>query len=329
MRRHASYQGKDEDGNPIYGQISEYPKLSFTGTVKLHGSNASVAFHPDGQVFIQSRNRILTVEEDNHGFARFIHEGVGLEKLRAFAEQTFGPPDESPLILYGEWCGGSIQRGVALAQLDRMWVIFAARRGAEEETSWLDVDGLEETGLEAHQIFSVNRFGRYAVTIDFERPELARNEMVALTLGVEARCPAGASFGVEGTGEGIVWRCVDPRFISSNFWFKTKGEAHSATKVRTLSPVDPEIIASREAFIDAALSPRRLEQGIEHLQELRLPLDKRSTGDFLRWVFNDVLSEESDTLAASGLDQKSLGAPLSRRARLWFMQRIGEAGEDQ
>lgn len=327
VRRSAGYKGDDENGDPIYGPVDVYPRLKFTGTVKLHGSNAGIVFRPDGQTFIQSRNRVLSIEEDNNGFARFIHEGIGVEALRAFVERAFGPLEET-ITLYGEWCGGNIQGKVALVHLKRMWVLFAARLGEGEGKRWLDLDGVGELGLDEHQIFSITRFPAYEITIDFERPEIARNQMVELTLAVEARCPVAAGFGVEGTGEGIVWRCVDPKFLSSNFWFKTKGKEHSASKTRTLTPVDPEVIANREAFLDAVLTEHRLEQGIEHLKEMKLPLDKRSTGDYLRWIFNDVLSEEADTMEASGLDKKKLGSPLSRRARLWFMKRITPPGEE-
>ena len=67
-----------------YGSIGQYrnlvkevqshykevlPELKLRGTVKVHGSNASVILEGDGSQFPQSRNNVLTVEEDNLGFA--------------------------------------------------------------------------------------------------------------------------------------------------------------------------------------------------------------------------------------------------------------------
>ena len=75
---------------------------------------------------------------------------------------------------------------------------------------------------------------------------------------------------------------------------------------------------SLEAFLDAVLTEARLRQGIDWLKEQGHPLSRKSTGAYLRWLFGDILSEESDTLQASGLSQKDVGGPLSHRARRWF-----------
>ena len=45
--------------------------VSYRATVKLHGTNAGVQCSPEGLV-LQSRSRVITVDEDNAGFAALI-----------------------------------------------------------------------------------------------------------------------------------------------------------------------------------------------------------------------------------------------------------------
>lgn len=67
-------------------------------TEKIDGTNALVHIAEDGSVFAGSRNRWITFEDDNYGFARWVldHE----EDL-----MHLGPGNH-----YGEWWGQGIQR---------------------------------------------------------------------------------------------------------------------------------------------------------------------------------------------------------------------------
>ena len=47
-----------------------------------------------------------------------------------------------------------------------------------------------------------------------------------------------------------------------------------------------------------------------------------SVGDFIRWVYNDVLKEESDTIMANGIEPKKLGGPIALAARRWFIDKL-------
>lgn len=68
-------------------------------TEKLDGTNAQVVITEDGDIFTGSRNRWITPEQDNYGFARFV-QGNRDEFLK------LGPGRH-----YGEWWGNGIQRG--------------------------------------------------------------------------------------------------------------------------------------------------------------------------------------------------------------------------
>jgi hypothetical protein len=68
-------------------------------TEKLDGTNAQVCITEDGEVFAGSRNRWITVEDDNYGFARFVEDNKE-EFLKLGVGRHFG-----------EWWGNGIQRG--------------------------------------------------------------------------------------------------------------------------------------------------------------------------------------------------------------------------
>lgn len=74
-------------------------------TEKLDGTNACVIVHDDGQVYAQSRTRLITPGKntDNYGFAAWVQEHA--DELRA----GLGPGHH-----FGEWYGRGIQRTYGL-----------------------------------------------------------------------------------------------------------------------------------------------------------------------------------------------------------------------
>lgn len=81
-----------------------FPKMArlyseCTITEKIDGTNACVIVSENGEVSAQSRSRLLTVENDNFGFARWVSEhSTELAEL--------GPGHH-----FGEWWGLGVQRG--------------------------------------------------------------------------------------------------------------------------------------------------------------------------------------------------------------------------
>lgn len=84
-------------------------------TEKVDGTNAAILVEDDGSVWAQSRKRIITPQQDNYGFARWVSDNS--EAL----VQDLGPG-----IHFGEWAGHGIQRGYGL---DKKWfALFNAPR---------------------------------------------------------------------------------------------------------------------------------------------------------------------------------------------------------
>lgn len=308
------------------------PTLKFRGTVKLHGTNASISnVIGSPEINFHSRSRTLTEGDDNMGFrTSFVTDAAKMLDLRWWFDnlrEDFKLEDGTRVTVFGEWCGRGIQKGVAISNIEPRFIAFAVAiagkpsEDANEDTSrWLDINGLWSANSAFDFITEI--VPSYEIDIDFNQPELSQNALVDMTIKVEECCPVGKEFGHEGVGEGIVWQPIDPEWNSSRYWFKVKGTAHSVSKVKTLAPVDVERLHSMNEFVESTVTENRLNQGIAELKEQGLPIDSTSIGHFIRWIFNDVMKEEADTLAASGLNSKDLGKPISTKARQWFLNSV-------
>ena len=217
------------------------------------------------------------------------------------------------VVLYGEWCGQGIQKGVAVSELPKMFVIFGIKLVTkdDDENRWLVLSDYSDIHFPEHRIFNIHHF--------------AQNKMIAITEEVERECPVGKAFGVSGIGEGVVWKCINGSFGSSS-WFKIKGEMHSVTKVKTLAPIDVEAVENMRAFVESVVTEARLEQGLDNLiREQLKPFEMKSLGDFIRWVYNDVVKEEADTIVANQIDTKKLGSAVANAARPWYIERFNRS----
>ena len=297
------YQGKDENGEPLYSHSEPYPTILFEGTVKLHGTNAGIVKYPD-KIEFQSRERGLTLAQDNAGFMLSL-SSKNLDKL--FEGIEFN----NYVAIYGEWCGQSIQSGVALSQLPKMFVIF----GLKVDDVWVPYF----ESIPEENIFNIQDFPKFQIEVDFNNPELVQNKLIELTENVEKECPVGKHFGVSGIGEGIVWTSF---YKDKVYRFKTKGEKHSSSKVKTLASVNVDELNSINEFVDYSLTDSRLNQGISVLKEQGLPINQSSTGEFLRWIIGDIVKEESDTMISNQIDMKKANPVISKEARLWYFNNL-------
>jgi hypothetical protein len=298
----------------------EKPILDFMGTVKLHGTNAAIVIDSACNIQFQSRNNIITEQNDNAGMAAFFTplKNAILESL---------PRPSSPnttLVIYGEWCGKGIQKGVAISSLDKMFVVFAARIvDSDGSMRWLqeDVQRIVNHDL---KIYNIYEYPAWIVSIDFNNPQLSQNQLANITSQIEAECPVAKAFGVQGIGEGVVWHCITPGWESSDYWFKVKGEKHSVTKVKTLAQVDTSKLESLAEFVESVVTEERCLQGIDSFRKQLLPIDRTILGKFLSWVVADVLKEELDTIVksgladTSGLASKATTSAIALAAKKWF-----------
>lgn len=307
VRLSHDYHGDDNDGKPIYLHKTNYPVLKFQGTVKLHGTNSGIAKYSDGRIEYQSRSRVLSLDKDN---ASFMESMVNKDLSFLFEWLDF----KDYAIVFGEWCGGNIQKGVAINGLDKMFVIF----GIKVDDKWIDLP--KDLHDNKNGIYNILQFKTYEIDIDFNNPESAQNKIIEMTIEVEDCCPVGKFFGVEGIGEGIVFTCK----TNQDLKFKSKGEKHSSSKVKKLNSIDTESVSSALEFADYAVTTQRLHQGLSFLNENGISVIPENTGKFLSWIVSDVLKEEADTIQANALNDKFVKHAITTKARTWFLNHVSQ-----
>ena len=325
INRQYNFAGLDENGEAIYDPSLPKPVLKFKGTVKLHGTNAGVSYNAKENLWAQSRENIITPEKDNAGFAFFAHTHE-TEFLRMFFDVAAKEDidlHKNTISIYGEWAGKGIQKGVGISNIEKSFFIFGVKITPHTETEeeikenpayWVDGSYLRN---EDARIYNIEDFQTYEIDIDFNMPQLVQNDLSDLTIAVEEQCPVAKHFGAEGIGEGIVWSV---EFKGVVHRFKVKGEKHSSSKVKTLAAVDVEKLNSITEFIDYVVTESRFNQALENTYPNNEPIDIKKMGDLIRWVVNDVIKEESDTLAKSGLEPKDVNKYISAKVREMFFK---------
>src|SRR5574337_514184 len=291
--------------------------------VKLHGTNAAVQFHLDTLTLVcQSRESIITPEKDNAGFARWVNDRKDVWTM------TLKNRLDSGVIIYGEWCGPGIQKGVAIAQIPKkVFAVFAIRPLdsdeliVEPQDIQAVVGGLPDVyilpwyneGLEVDWAESSEELTKDTAFI---------NEWVG---AVEANDPwVQATFNVQGTGEGLVFYPRSDEHLGftnfSNLVFKAKGEKHKNIATAKPAQVDASVAAGIDAFVAMVLTEARLEQGATKVSpDGALTYDMKNTGKFVTWVSADVEKETQDELTASGLTFKQVQKAISDKARAWYI----------
>jgi hypothetical protein len=317
----SQYGGVDDNGNIIRNYAAKPPVLTFQGTVKAHGTNGAVVWDIENDnMYFQSRERILSLTSDNAGF--YLHMRARENVLKDIMNKVLiTHPKAKTIAMYGEWCGSGIQKGVAISQLPKMFLVFSIKVIDGDDTQWFDIRCIDINDTE-NSIFNIMNFCTWTVSIDFDCPALIQNTLIDYTMNVEEECPIGKYFGVSGVGEGIVWTCLDKEYGSS-FIFKTKGEKHSVSKVKTLAEVDVSLIENINIFVDSVVTDNRLEQGLDIiLRERGRSFDMKSMGEFLKWVCNDIYKEEEDTIVANAYDTKKINKSITDKAKRWYMDNL-------
>jgi len=317
------------------------PIVTYYAKVKLHGTNAGVQVLKDGTVRAQGRNRVLTLKDDNLGFASWATANQDYFKALAGSQD---------MVIYGEWCGRGIQRDVAISQIDRkILAVFAIQFGLGRTSRarlLIDSSCIGRLLPEHPDVFVLpwhNVPGSVLNWNDKSILELRAAEINLEVAKIEGTDPwVVKTFGVEGIGEGVVMYPVsifgDDDYVLqdsadqigplvdrdkySDLVFKAKGDKHKVVKQKSAAQVDPEIAKNVVEFVDMFLPDARLEQGVA--EACGGEFDLKRTGDFLKWIGQDVKKESAVELEAAGFEWKQVVKDVGSRARQWYIQKTKE-----
>lgn len=338
---------KDKLSQALYQRTNNVPitfplKAKYRGTIKLHGTNATLIFR-DGNTkdaTYQSRNRVITKETDNQGTVALLSK-VGVKSLAQEIVRISGSTEFKEIMIAGEIGGKGVQKGVAIATLDLLYCIFNIRIDGE----WVDMAKYASVQIPKDRVFNIMNYPTWEVEINLKNDTKATYEkLMSYTVAVGEKCPFAASFNdpdgnpVVGNGEGIVWTLIPdnvhhPSVKSQLVNFKTKVEGFMTTAKKQKVPMDPVTagLASEKRdraarFVDYAVTERRLEQGVEYMREMKKAIDKANLGEYVSWVVQDTLREESEALQEMGANRKEAKKIIAEKAKkFWFDKCLEDA----
>jgi len=322
VNRDSTFIGLDKEDRPIYDEAVRRPILRFTGSVKLHGTNAGVCYNNIDGLYFQSRSRVITQESDNAGFAFFANsrEEVFKSMMNFISLKENVDLDRYTISIFGEWAGKGIQKDVAISELDRAFFIFGVRITSIEDNAfyrWLPIEKYNLSHIKSG-IFNINSFQTFSINIDFNNPELIQNKLIEITKEVEAKCPIADAFGIQGIGEGVVWSTP---YGSDILRFKVKGELHSSSRVKTLANIDVDKINSIEEFVEYSVTENRFNQAVGEIYG-EGELDIKKLGNLIKWIRNDIIKEETDTMSKNNLFPKDIGGRIGVKVKEMFKSKL-------
>lgn len=298
-----------------------FKPVSYKAKVKLHGKNTAVQVNEDGLV-AQSRTEILSDRSDLNGFQKWMT-----------ANESYFKSLPVGVIVFGEWAGPGVEKGMAVSQLpNKIFAVFALQNG-RGETAEVIYDPQEiarilapALGCPGLHILPWEDTGE--ITIPYgDKPamEALVPRLNQLVDQVEKEDPwIKRTFGISGLGEGLVFYPVPgsepnhPEALAL-VMFKAKGEKHRTAGTKTAVQVDPVIVKSTAEFVELMVTQARLEQAVSQVCEGNF--DIKNMSKFLSWLVSDVQKESSAELNAAGLEWKHVAGAVQTKAREWFKER--------
>ncbi len=303
----ASIEGFHNVVKYVHKYVEGSGPIVYRGKIKIHGTNAGIRIS-HGDVKAQSRNRFVTPDDDNVGFAAWVETNAaywgGL--------MTDG-------VVFGEWCGPGIMNGTAINDIpQRIFAVFSLLiRGIHI----YDPETISKILSNRPHDVHVLPWQTGPLTVDFTKRETLPGVVDFLNLvvnEVESGDPWVKSvFGVQGVGEGLVYYPQsDSVETFKHFAFKAKGEKHRVKKAKVAVEVDPEVAANLQDFVAMFVTGPRMEQGLAAVGGVAEMKHMRA---FLDWGLADIRKECLAELEASDLQWDQVQKPVTSAVRDWFL----------
>lgn len=294
-------------------------KVLLQPKIKLHGTNAAIRITPTGEVTAQKRTSDITPENDNAGFARWV---AGLEAPFNFLEDT--------IIIDGEWAGPGVQKGDAVAGIERkMFFPFAVRMFDSDGTrkgvvtSPIDVASIVRATYGDNPDMKVLPWFCEAKEVNFLDQDSCQEFIDWATAEVDKIGENDPfikeAFGVEGPGEGLVFYNVSPDVPGFSRWmFKVKTEAHTVQKAKKRNHVAPEKPEGVDEFIEMFFTENRFRQILN--EKFDGVADRKNTGPFIKEMMSDVHKESANEIEAADFDWKTVAKYGPVFVKNWFFK---------
>lgn len=288
-------------------------KTTFRGKIKLHGTNAAIRIE-DGAVYAQKRTSDVTIGDDNCGFASFVSK---LIQNRSFFKD---------IIFFGEWAGNGIQSGDAITKLDsKKFFIFAAITDENElVVDPVILQNLFDLYFAESRNVKILPWHTDPIIINMLNQEEAQTFITKTTelvdqIGLEDPY-VKATFGVSGSGEGLVFYALDKESYWDQWMFKVKSEAHVVNKSKARDHVVPEKPEGVDDFVKMFFTDNRFKQILTETGAA----DKHKVGDFIKAVMVDVFKESVNELVASELEWKAVTKYAMSQIKSWYFSKCEE-----
>lgn len=310
----------------IKSQVKDFNNKDnkFIATIKIHGSNTAICMNRLGGTWLQTRNRVLTGQSDHLGFKEYIqadeHKYYKSIVLASNIAITKLGHSDFNIAIYGEWCGGEVQKNVALTGQQKEWIVFDIATFSDLKPN----DTTPQYFFSKEEVIEVCRANGVKCIYDFPHWEFDLNffkmgdvieEIASKVKEIETECPVAKQLhGVSGVGEGLYFKCHND---GKQLFFKAKGKLHAgASKVKTVSTNVKDINVNM-GVLDL-FTTERLTQGIHYLQEQGLPIRDSSFKTFLTWAVADVEREEKNYLDENGIELKEQLRYVGSFVRKWW-----------
>ncbi|NJO63347.1 MAG: hypothetical protein HC836_35580 [Richelia sp. RM2_1_2] len=311
--------------------------VRYNAKIKLHGTNASIIVLPDGRVLPQNRSKIISIYDDNYGFAKWV-----LSTESYWADLRF--MSDEIVVVYGEWCGKGIQSNAAISNIDKqIFVVFAVQYGqCFDQNNSIFVSPnvikriLSSTYItEEQNVYVLPWYNTQPIKINFwdDKLGLVVNKMNSMVNCIEQIDPwVEENFGIRGIGEGLVFYPSSlavlngsiRRQLLSSYIFKVKGQQHQVIKTRQAVMMNPILAKTLDDFVDLVATEARMLQAVS--ETVGGKFDKKYIGPVVAWINRDVRKdiENGEVILPDGFEWKVVSDRLTQRTKTWYISKIEE-----
>lgn len=104
---------------------------------------------------------------------------------------------------------------------------------------------------------------------------------------------------------------------------KITGKINLNLLKRKFITIDVEKVANLKEFVDMTVTESRLEQALDNItREQGLPFDMTSLGKYIKFIIEDIIKEEEDTIVDNQINLKDMKKQISLKSKKYFIERL-------